>query len=45
MELVAEVSEEIEERVSSEERIASIDARIIIDSFNDQLEKLSRICA
>jgi hypothetical protein len=35
MELIAEGSAEIEELIPKADRIASLDARLIIDSFNE----------
>jgi len=37
MELIAEVSAEIEELIPKDDRNSSVDARVIIDSFNDQV--------
>jgi hypothetical protein len=45
MELVAEISDEIEENIPTAERITSLDSRLIIDSFNEQIEKLKRVCS
>lgn len=43
MEFVAEVSTEIEESLPVGERAKSLDSRLIVDSFNEQVEKLMRV--
>ena len=43
MELIAEMSSEIEDMLPVQERLHSLDARLIIDSFNEQIEKMQRI--
>jgi len=44
MGLIAEVSAEIENLIPKEDRLNSLDARLIIDSFNEQIEKARRLC-
>ena len=44
MELIADVSSEIEETLPKRDRDGSLDARLVIDSFNEQIEKARRIC-
>jgi len=43
LESVAEVSTTIEESLPVSVRAASLDARLILDSFNEQVEKLMRV--
>jgi hypothetical protein len=41
---IAEVSTEIEENLTTAEKKTSVDASIIIDSFNDQITRCKKLC-
>ena len=43
MELIAEVSADIEEALPVAERSTSLDSRLVVDSFNEQIDKMKRI--
>ena len=43
MELIADMSSDIEDSIPVQERLQSLDARLIIDSFNEQIEKMKRL--
>ena len=43
MELIAEVSADIEEGLPIAERSTSLDSRLVVDSFNEQIEKMKRV--
>ncbi len=44
MEMIADLSTQIEEDLPPSERAASLDSRLIVDSFNEQIEKVKRLC-
>ena len=43
LEMIADVSAEIEDQLSQDEKMHSVDAQLIIDSFNEQIVKIQKL--
>lgn len=43
LEMIADISAEIEEQLTQDEKTHSVDAQMIIDSFNEQIVKIQKL--